>query len=128
LVQQFAAGETCDRRDDHMLKLMQELTDDPPRPPEAEDERIARQARLSPRELQIVRHILLDEKEQTIADRLGISVHTVHTHLKRIYGKLGVSSRVELILEIFRVYVAYARRSGVARETKLALAPRRAAA
>ena len=107
---------------------MRELADDPPLPPKVEGEMIARQASLSPRELQIVRHILLDEKEQTIAARLDISVHTVHTHLKRIYGKLGVSSRVELILEIFRVYVAYVRQSGVARETTLALAPRRAAA
>ena len=76
---------------------------------------IAGQLGFSPRELQIVRHVMDDAKEKTIARRLGISVHTVHTHLKRVYAKRHVTSRVELILQIFREYVAYARRDTVNR-------------
>jgi DNA-binding CsgD family transcriptional regulator len=53
---------------------------------------------LSPRELEIARGVMADEKEMAIAVRLGISVHTVHTHLERIYRKMGVSSRVQLVV------------------------------
>ena len=37
-----------------------------------------------------------------IAGRLGISEHTVSNHLFRIYNKLGISNRVELVLYIMR--------------------------
>lgn len=33
---------------------------------------------------------------QQIAHRLGISTHTVNYHLRRIFGKLGIQSRVNL--------------------------------
>ena len=100
-----------------MLKLMQDPLSDASPLLEAEWDRIARQLELSPRELQIVRLVTVDAKEHTIARRLGISIHTVHSHLKRIYAKSCVSSRVELILEIFREYVAYAREGNALRET-----------
>jgi DNA-binding CsgD family transcriptional regulator len=60
---------------------------------------------LSQRETQIVALILHDEPEVLIAAELGISSHTVHTHLERIYRKLRVSSRCQLVLRIFREYV-----------------------
>jgi len=37
-----------------------------------------------------------------IALRLGITVHTVSNYLFRIYNKLGMSSRVELVLHIMK--------------------------
>jgi DNA-binding NarL/FixJ family response regulator len=52
---------------------------------------------LSLRHQQILQCIFDDEKEVMIADRLGISPHTVHTHVERIYGKLKVRSRLELV-------------------------------
>jgi DNA-binding CsgD family transcriptional regulator len=60
---------------------------------------------LSQRERQIVALILYDEPEALIAGELGISSHTVHTHLERLYRKLNVSSRCQLVLRIFREYV-----------------------
>jgi hypothetical protein len=34
---------------------------------------------------------------RTIAEKSNLTVATVHTYLKRIYSKLGVHSRVELV-------------------------------
>lgn len=62
---------------------------------------VGRGLRLSPRELQIVQGVFDDLKEAAIADRLGISSHTVHTHLERLYRKLGVSGRGPMIVAIF---------------------------
>jgi DNA-binding CsgD family transcriptional regulator len=70
---------------------------------------IARRLNLSPRELEIVAHVLADEKESTIALGLAISSHTVHTFLKRLYLKLGVTSRVELVMRVFAEYATLPR-------------------
>jgi LuxR family maltose regulon positive regulatory protein len=48
---------------------------------------------LSDRELQVLRLLASDQTNPEIANALYISVNTVKTHLKNIYGKLGVSSR-----------------------------------
>jgi DNA-binding NarL/FixJ family response regulator len=37
-----------------------------------------------------------------IADNLGITFSTVHTHLKRIYGKLAVHSKTQAVFEAGR--------------------------
>lgn len=55
---------------------------------------------LSERETEIARHVLQDLKELAIGQRLAISAHTVHTHLERMYRKLGVSSRMQLAMRI----------------------------
>ena len=110
-----------------MLRLRQEIAENPPLLMGAEWKIITRGLGLSPRESQIVRHVLVDEKEKAVAFKLGISAHTVHAHLKRVYWKLGVSSRVELVVRVFREYVAYARQNGLPRETPQELVVRRAA-
>lgn len=66
--------------------------------------RIADRLVLSPRELQIAQGVCEDELESAIARRLGISAHTVHTHLGRLYQKLGVRSRVELVVRLVRCH------------------------
>jgi LuxR family maltose regulon positive regulatory protein len=48
---------------------------------------------LSERELQVLRLVATGLSNRDIAEALYISVNTVKTHLQRIYGKLGVSSR-----------------------------------
>jgi DNA-binding CsgD family transcriptional regulator len=67
---------------------------------------IANSLRISNRELQIIQEIFDDRKEFAIADDLTISVHTVHTHLGRLYRKLGVSTRAGLILCILSEYLS----------------------
>jgi len=48
---------------------------------------------LSPRECGIVRAVFDGHSEKDTAARLGLSPHTVHTYLWRIYRKLSVQSR-----------------------------------
>lgn len=57
--------------------------------------------RLSDREFQIVQCIFDGDKETTIANSLDLSPHTVHTYIERLYRKLGVASRCELLIRIF---------------------------
>lgn len=61
---------------------------------------LAHSLRLSAREFQIVQGVFDDKKEVSIARDLGISPHTVHTHLERLYDKLEVASRVALVLRV----------------------------
>ncbi|MBL8746029.1 MAG: helix-turn-helix transcriptional regulator [Phycisphaerae bacterium] len=56
--------------------------------------------RLSPRELQIVQAVFDDKKEAAIADDLGISSHTVHTHLERLYRKVGARGRTTMAVRV----------------------------
>lgn len=52
--------------------------------------------RLSDREIQIIRYVLQDKTSREIAQLLFLSEHTVNTHRKNIYRKLGVNSQAEL--------------------------------
>jgi DNA-binding NarL/FixJ family response regulator len=67
---------------------------------------IARSLRLSGRELQIVRGVFGDRVESAIATDLGISSHTVHTHLCRLHRKLEVATRTQLILRVMEKFMA----------------------
>lgn len=60
---------------------------------------------LSPREKEIVRLVAKGLPSKGIADALHVSLWTVATHLRRIFAKLDVSSRAEM--------VAYALREGL---------------
>jgi len=52
--------------------------------------------KLTAREEQVVRLIAAGKTQKETASELGISPHTVRTHLQRIYSRLGVRSNVEL--------------------------------
>jgi DNA-binding NarL/FixJ family response regulator len=56
---------------------------------------------LSPRESGVVRALFDGASEKRIAEQLGLSPHTVHTYLWRIYRKLHVQSRQELLIRVF---------------------------
>ena len=54
--------------------------------------------RLSRRELDVTRCVAEGLTNREIAGRLGLTEHTVKNYLFRIFDKLGISSRVELVL------------------------------
>ncbi|MBO9999548.1 MAG: response regulator transcription factor [Cyanobacteria bacterium SID2] len=55
---------------------------------------------LSPRERSIVKLVATGLPNKCIAKQLNISPWTVATHLRRIYNKLGVRSKVETIAKL----------------------------
>ncbi|MHC8304290.1 helix-turn-helix transcriptional regulator [Pseudomonas sp. PB3P13] len=52
---------------------------------------------LSIRELEVLSLIALGNSNQQIAEQLFISLHTVKTHVRRIYSKLGVQRRTQAV-------------------------------
>lgn len=67
---------------------------------------VGERALLSEREQEVLRQLADNRTPQDIADHLYISLHTVRTHTKNIYAKLGVHSRDELIALIRKEYEA----------------------
>jgi DNA-binding CsgD family transcriptional regulator len=61
---------------------------------------IGRTLGITKRELQIVQSVFDNQHEPDIAQRFKISSHTVHMHLNRLFKKLTVTSRTELVLRI----------------------------
>ena len=60
------------------------------------------EAMLSKREQDVVRCVAEGLSNREIASRLRLTEHTVKNYLFRIFDKLGVSSRVEVVLYAFR--------------------------
>jgi DNA-binding CsgD family transcriptional regulator len=56
---------------------------------------------LSPRELQIARLVAEGATNRAIASSLDISLWTVSTHMRRIFAKVGVCSRAEMVAQFF---------------------------
>lgn len=57
--------------------------------------------RLSARQREIARLVASGLQDKQIASALGISEETVGHHLRRAYAKVGVHSRVELVMWCF---------------------------
>ncbi len=66
---------------------------------------IATRLCLSGKEAEIVKGVLQDLKDEEIADALGMSVHTLRTHVGRLHTKLGVEDRVQLVSVVFATYL-----------------------
>jgi DNA-binding CsgD family transcriptional regulator len=60
------------------------------------------QVNLSPREQEIARLVAKGLPNKTIAAVLDISPWTVSTHMRRIFTKLGVSSRAEMVAHVLK--------------------------
>lgn len=56
---------------------------------------------LTRREEDVVRLVVDGLKNREIAHRLGVKEHSIRNYVHRIFEKLGVSTRVELILYVF---------------------------
>lgn len=52
---------------------------------------------LPPRLREVLGELLAGRSEKEIALQVGLSRHTVHDHVKRLYRRLDVSSRPELM-------------------------------
>jgi len=64
---------------------------------QAEWAKLADALALSPRQAEIVQLLCDGHKNYSVAQALGISPETVRTHVRRLYGKLGVTDRTELL-------------------------------
>ena len=64
-----------------------------------------REARLTPREIDILRLISRGYTYARAAERLGLSAHTVATHIKKIYRKLGVHSAGAAVMRAVKLGV-----------------------
>jgi DNA-binding CsgD family transcriptional regulator len=60
----------------------------------------AHRSHLSPREREIGRMVAKGYANKTIASVLDISAWTVGTHLRRIFAKLGVSTRAAMVAQL----------------------------
>ncbi|HNO84088.1 MAG TPA: helix-turn-helix transcriptional regulator [Anaerolineales bacterium] len=58
--------------------------------------------KLSPREIEVVDHVLQGKSNKQIAFQLGITERTVEFHLKNVYTKLGIGSRMELAVKLWK--------------------------
>lgn len=58
-----------------------------------------RQRRLTPQETQVLALLMQGHLKKTAADVLGISVNTVSFHLKNIYAKMQVHSKMEAVVK-----------------------------
>jgi len=58
---------------------------------------------LTVREYEILSFLSKGYQDKEIADRLGISVWTVHSHLRKIFAKYGVHSRTEAVVKYLKL-------------------------
>jgi DNA-binding CsgD family transcriptional regulator len=54
--------------------------------------------RLSPRQREVLSLSVRNLSQQEIAKKLGISTHTVDTHLRNAYARMGAQSRMQAVL------------------------------
>jgi DNA-binding CsgD family transcriptional regulator len=62
--------------------------------------------RLTDREWIVLRYLNSEAGEKQLADQLGLSPHTLHSHIKAIYRKVGVQGRLPLLLRVERALQA----------------------
>ncbi|RLE18571.1 MAG: hypothetical protein DRJ14_03320 [Acidobacteria bacterium] len=60
---------------------------------------------LSPRERDVLRLLAMNLSNKELADRMGVSLQTVKTHLYNIYQKLSVHNRSEAIAKGYRYHL-----------------------
>jgi DNA-binding NarL/FixJ family response regulator len=58
---------------------------------------------LSPREIEVLQRIASGSATKQVARDLGISLHTVKTHMERIFAKLGANDRAQAVAIAIRL-------------------------
>lgn len=67
---------------------------------EFQDVKTSREATtLTKREREVLQGVAAGLSEKKLAEKLSVSPHTVHAHIKKIYRKLQVGSRAEAVLK-----------------------------
>jgi DNA-binding CsgD family transcriptional regulator len=67
---------------------------------------IGRALGVTSREVQIIQAVFDNLTQKGIACRFAITEHTAHTHLNRLFKKLNVSTRTELVLRVMEQMIA----------------------
>ena len=79
---------------------------------------LTRRLGLSPRECDILRCILRDERTAAIGAELNLAEGTVHTYRERMFRKLGVRSCTQLVVAAFAAYLEMASEEDGADDTR----------
>ncbi|CAG0971926.1 hypothetical protein ARNL5_01756 [Anaerolineae bacterium] len=82
------------------LRYAKRLGSNPPPRTAADLQVLLERTPLTPRERDVVGRLLAGASTRQIASSTGLTVATVNTYLKRIFAKLGVHSRVELLARV----------------------------
>jgi DNA-binding NarL/FixJ family response regulator len=86
----YAGGQWLERRSTaHALKKMLDREN---------AAQVVAKAKLTPREVEIVRAVATGLRNREIAEKLNVSEGTIKVHLHNIYEKVSVDSRVALTL------------------------------
>jgi DNA-binding NarL/FixJ family response regulator len=65
-----------------------------------EDKQVINKSYFTYRELEVINELVAGHKDDEIAEILNLSKHTVRSHLKNIFRKLGVSSRSQAVTKV----------------------------
>lgn len=58
--------------------------------------------RLTEKEKEVLKHLVDGLSYKMIADKVSVSFHTIHSHIKNVYGKLHVNSNSEAVVKAIR--------------------------
>ncbi|MHC4758303.1 MAG: helix-turn-helix transcriptional regulator [Planctomycetota bacterium] len=76
-----------------------------------EIEYIRKKYKLTARETDVIKAVLLGKDNRAIAESIGIETNTAKAHLRNIYLKTGVNTKIQLILRFFEDVSAFLRKS-----------------
>ena len=77
----------------------------------------AKKIDLTPRDLDVLRELMYGRTNEEIAERLGISVNTVRTHIQNMLNKTGYKNRLELVVNAASIGIVIGDRNMTRRES-----------
>jgi DNA-binding NarL/FixJ family response regulator len=64
-------------------------------------ERVIRSLALSPRQALLVRLLLQGKRDKDMAAEMELGLPTVRTYFERVFRRVGVTDRVQLVIRVF---------------------------